>query len=170
MVIWLIGLSGTGKTVLGQEVVATANKNYKNTIFIDGDEIREAFGNDLSYSMKDRLINAQRICQLGKFLDDQGMNVVCSILSLFPDTRQWNRENIKNYYEVYVDTPIDILIKRDSKGIYNKYLNNKITNVAGMDIHFPIPDQADLVIDNVNSKEHLLSHAKQIAKKIILQQ
>jgi cytidine diphosphoramidate kinase len=170
MVIWLIGLSGTGKTVLGQEVVATANKNYKNTIFIDGDEIREAFGNDLSYSMKDRLINAQRICQLGKFLDDQGMNVVCSILSLFPDTRQWNRENIKNYYEVYVDTPIDILIKRDSKGIYNKYLNNKITNVAGMDIEFPIPDQADLVIDNVNSKEHLLSHAKQIAKKIILQQ
>ena len=170
MVIWLIGLSGTGKTVLGQEVVATANKNYKNTIFIDGDEIREAFGNDLSYSMKDRLINAQRICQLGKFLDDQGMNVVCSILSLFPDTRQWNRENIKNYYEGYVDTPIDILIKRDSKGIYNKYLNNKITNVAGMDIEFPIPDQADLVIDNVNSKEHLLSHAKQIAKKIILQQ
>jgi adenylylsulfate kinase len=117
--------------------------------------------------MADRLLNAQRICQLGKFLDEQGVNVVCAILSIFPETREWNRKNIKKYYEVYIDTPIDILMERDSKGIYGKYKRGEITEVVGMDIKFPIPEKADLVIENSNSKEDLLSHAKSIVTKLL---
>ena len=114
MVVWLIGLSGSGKTTLAKKIIEGANRDTRNTILLDGDVIREIFGNDLGYSMNDRLLNAQRICQLGKFLDQQGLNVVCAILSLFPETREWNRENIENYYEVFIDTPIDILVDRDS--------------------------------------------------------
>ena len=166
MVIWLIGLSGSGKTTLANEVVAEANKNVQNTILFDGDVVREILGNDLGYSMEDRLINAQRICRLGKFLNDQGINVVCAILSIFPETRQWNRENIKDYYEVFIDTPIDELVNRDYKGIYSKYEKAEITNVVGMDIDFPIPRQSDLVIKNNKSEKHLLSYAKQIAENL----
>ena len=167
MVVWLIGLSGTGKTTLAQEVVANANIKSNNTVLLDGDVIREIFGNDLGYSMEDRLLNAQRICQLGKFLDNQGMNVVCAILSIFPETREWNRKYIENYYEVYIETPIEILIDRDSKGIYEKYRRGEISEVVGMDIEFPVPDKADLVIKNINSKEELLSFAKPIVKRVL---
>ena len=114
--------------------------------------------------MEDRLVNAKRICKLGKFLDEQGLNVVCAILSIFPETREWNRKNIKNYYEVFIDTPLDMLVDRDSKGIYGKYKKGEISDVAGMDIEFHKPDKADLVIDNSKSVEELLHNTEQIVK------
>jgi len=166
MVIWLIGLSGAGKTTLANKVVSDANKEGINTILIDGDVIREVFGNDLGYSMEDRLLNAQRICQLGKFLDHQGFHVICSILSIFPETREWNRENVDKYYEVYIDTPIDSLVSRDPKGIYGKFNRGELSDVAGMDIHFPVPSHADLVIDNSGSKAELLNYSAQIVEVI----
>jgi len=166
MVIWIIGLSGSGKTTLANEIVANTNIESKNTILLDGDLIREIFGNDLGYSMEDRLLNAHRICQLGKFLDDQGINVVCSILSIFPETREWNRKNVGDYYEVFIDVPIEMLVERDSKGIYGKYNRGEISEVVGMDINFPIPDKVDLVIKNIKSKSDLLSYAKYIVKKL----
>ena len=169
MVVWLIGLSGSGKTTLANEVVAQANKTTQSTVLLDGDMVREVFGNDLGYSKKDRLINAQRICQLGKFLDGQGVNVVCAILSIFPETRQWNRDNIEDYYEVFIDTPIETLIDRDSKEIYSRYKKGEITDVAGMDIEFPIPKQPNLTIKNNKSRKNLLSYAKQISEKICQQ-
>ena len=167
MVVWLIGLSGSGKTTLAKKIVKEANKGIKNTILIDGDIIRETFGNDLGYSLNDRLLNAQRICQLGKFLDDQGINVVCAILSIFPETREWNRTNVKNYYEVFIDSPISSLVERDSKGIYGQYMRGEIVNVAGMDLNFPKPEKADMIIDNSKSKVDLLNHSDKIINKIL---
>ena len=167
MVIWLIGLSGAGKSTLAKEIVARANRESNRTVLLDGDVIREIFGNDLGYSMEDRLKNAQRICQLGKFLDSQGFNVVTAILSLFPKSREWNRENIENYYEVFIDSPIENLIERDSKGLYAKYKRGEISEVAGMDIDFPKPEKADLVIKNISSKESLLNYAEPIIEKLL---
>lgn len=166
MVVWIVGLSGAGKTTLANKIVAHIRRAHCNVVLIDGDMLREVFGNDLGHTMEDRLINARRICQLGKLLDDQGINVVCAILSLFPETRLWNREHLKNYYEVFIDTPIQDLIQRDTKGIYRRYNRGEIRNVAGMDIEFPRPDNADLIISNISSKEALLGYAKTIAKKI----
>ena len=167
MVVWLIGLSGSGKSTLANEIVAGANRESNRTVLLDGDVIREIFGNDLGYSMEDRLKNAQRICQLGKFLDSQGFNVVTAILSLFPESREWNRNNIENYYEVFIDTPIENLIERDSKGLYAKFNRGEISEVAGMDIDFPKPTKADLVINNSRSEEELLSYAKPIIEKLL---
>lgn len=167
MVVWIIGLSGAGKTTLANEVIAHVRHVQHNVVLIDGDMIREVFGNDLGHTMEDRRTNALRICQLGKLLDDQGINVVCAILSLFPETRSWNREYLKSYYEVFIDTPMQDLVQRDSKGIYRRFNSGKIHDVAGMDIEFPRPDNADLIINNINSKEALLGYAKTIAEKII---
>lgn len=166
MIIWIIGLSGSGKTTLANEVIDRVRIEKSNIVLIDGDMIREIFGNDLGYSMDDRRKNANRICQLGKFLNQQGVNVVCAILSLFPESRAWNRKNIDNYYEVFIDTPISILINRDSKGLYSQFNNGKISNVAGMDIKFPRPDSADLIINNNKSKNNLLSFSDLIVDKI----
>jgi adenylyl-sulfate kinase len=167
MVIWLIGLSGAGKSTLANEIVKGANRESNNTILLDGDVIREIFGDDLGYSMVDRLKNAKRICQLGKFLDSQGFNVVTAILSLFPESREWNRKNIKNYYEVFIDTPIESLVERDSKGLYSKFNKGEISEVAGMDINFTKPEKADLVIKNNSSNEVLLNYAEPIIEKLL---
>ncbi len=167
MVVWIIGLSGAGKTTLASEVVARVRCEQKNVVLIDGDVVREVFGNDLGHTMKDRRTNAQRICQLGKLLDDQGIHVVCAILSLFPETRKWNRENLKNYYEVFIDSPLQHLVQRDSKGIYRRFNEGEIRDVAGMDIEFPRPDNADLIINNIHSKEVLLSFTQPIVDKIL---
>ena len=64
------------QTTLAQKIVDDAREEGVNTILIDGDVIRDVFGNDLGYSEKDRLQNAQRVCRLGKFLDQQGFHVV----------------------------------------------------------------------------------------------
>lgn len=167
MVVWIIGLSGAGKTTLANEVVAHVRREQHNVVLIDGDMVREVFGNDLGYSMADRLQNARRICQLGKLLDDQGVNVVCAILSLFPESRSWNRQHLKNYYEVFIDAPIQDLVKRDSKGIYSKFQSGEIRDVAGMDIEFPRPENADLIIKNTSTKDELLGFAKSIAERIL---
>lgn len=162
MVVWIIGLSGSGKTTLAEKIIKDANEIGLKPVLIDGDSVRDIFNNDLGYSMEDRLKNAYRICNLGKFLSDQGFCVVCSILSIFPDTRDWNRKNIKNYYEVFIDTPIEILIERDPKKLYKKYKSGEIKNVVGMDIDFPAPINADLKIINDGSREKLLDNSKKI--------
>lgn len=167
MVVWIIGLSGAGKTTLANEVVARVRQQHNNIVLIDGDVVREVFGNDLGYSMEDRLTNARRICQLGKLLDDQGIHVVCAILSLFPETRDWNRANLKNYFEVFIDTPMQDLTQRDSKGIYSRFQRGEIREVAGMDIEFPRPEHADLIINNINSRDELLGYAKPIVDRIL---
>lgn len=159
MVIWIIGLSGAGKTTLAKEVVAKTSKHKSNVVILDGDLIRDVFDNDLGHTLDDRLINAKRINRLCKMLENQGIHVVCSILSLFPESRLWNRENIKNYFEVYIETPIDQLRKRDYKGLYRKFSEGKIKNVAGMDIEFIPPNSADLIIKNNGSIDNLLTHA-----------
>lgn len=166
MVVWIIGLSGAGKTTLANEVVAQVRRVQRNVVLIDGDMIREIFANDLGHTMEDRLTNARRICQLGKLLDDQGINVVCAILSLFPESRSWNSENLKNYYEIFIDTPMKDLVQRDYKGLYRRYNNGEIRDVAGMDIEFPRPENANLTINNISSKAALLGFAKSIAEKI----
>lgn len=167
MVVWIIGLSGAGKTTLAIDVIAQVRSVRPNVVLIDGDAVREVFGNDLGHTMEDRRTNARRICRLGKLLDEQGIHVVCAILSLFPETREWNRANLENYYEVFIDTPMQDLVQRDSKGIYRRFSNGEICDVAGMDIEFLRPDNADLIIDNVKSKEALLGFAGIIANKII---
>ena len=163
MVIWIIGLSGAGKTTLAKEVVAKICGSKTNVVLIDGDMIREVFGNDLGHTLEDRRQNADRICRLCKFFDEQGIHVVCAILSLFPESRLWNRENINNYYEVYIETPIEQLQKRDYKGLYRKFSEGKIKDVAGMDIEFIPPDSPDLIIKNNGSLDNLLTHANFLA-------
>lgn len=167
MIVWVIGLSGAGKSTLANEIVTSVQAQGGNIVLLDGDMVRDVFENDLGYSMGDRLINAKRICQLGKLLDDQGINVVCAILSLFPETRDWNRKNLKQYYEVFIETPIQDLIERDSKGVYGKYNKGEICDVAGMDLEFPVPQTPDLIINNCRSKEKLLSFSEPIVKLIL---
>ena len=166
MVIWIIGLSGAGKTTLAEEVVKILRKRGKSLVLLDGDSVRELFGNDLGHDSQGRYANAERICRMCKFLDEQSIDVVCAILSIFPESRNWCRNNLSDYYEIFIDSPIDLLMQRDSKGLYGRYQRGEIHDVAGLDLHFPRPENPDVIISNVGSKQTLLNHAMEIADKI----
>lgn len=172
MVIWLIGLSGSGKTTLGREIFHQWKSSAPNTVHVDGDEVRRIFRQDTQpadYSLDGRRTNAERIMELCAWLDGQDINVVCSILSIFPDLQARNRERLRRYFEVYLNPPIQTLLERDTKGLYQKALAGEIKNVVGVDITFPAPLTADMEIDTGQSADiaELARHILKQAQKSI---
>lgn len=148
MVIWIIGLSGTGKTTLATQVVQRIRRQNGNAVLLDGDLIRTLFGNDVDHTIEGRRRNAERLSALSKFLADQGIHVVAAVLSIFPEWRRWNRENITDYTEVYIKASMETLHRRDIKNLYKRAAKGELVNVVGVDIPFPEPVNPDLVIEN----------------------
>jgi len=141
-VFWITGLSGAGKTTIGY-FLYTKLKTQKNPIvFLDGDELRKIFGNDLGYSKEDRLKSAIRNSRLCKLLSDQGIDVICCTISMFDAIREWNRKNIKNYFEIYLDVSLETL--KDRKNIYRENNND----IVGINVLAEIPKNPDIVLDN----------------------
>ena len=148
MIIWLIGMSGAGKTTIASRLVDILRKDHNNLVFLDGDILRDVWGENVGHSIEGRQINAHRISHLCRMLDQQGMHTVAAVLSIFPDWQKWNRDNFSQYFEVFVDVPMDVLEKRDQKGLYSKANSGELINVVGKDITFPRPTNPDLVLTN----------------------
>jgi cytidine diphosphoramidate kinase len=148
MVIWVTGVSGSGKTTIANKVYKTIKFKNKNTVYLDGDEFRSIFNNDLGYELEDRDINAVRMTRLCQFLSEQKINIVCGANLTSQYYRDWCRENIKNYFEVHIEVPLNVLIDRDIKNLYRKAIAGDIANVVGVDIPFKQPKNADMIIDN----------------------
>lgn len=152
MVIWLVGLSGAGKTTIGREVYSLIHKEFPNTVFVDGDEVREIFSHDShdAYTIAGRRLNSERISALCRWLDHQGINVVCSMLSIFEDHRQANRAAFSRYFEVYLDVHMDDLMARDYKNLYREAKAGLRQNVVGFDIPFVPPTNPDWIVKSGN--------------------
>lgn len=144
MVVWITGLSGSGKTTIGKNIYEYLKQNDNNTVFLDGDIIRKALNNNYGYSLSDRLKGAKQVSGLCKMLDDEGINVVCSTMSLFYEIQESNRKDIGTYIEVFLDVDIEILKQRDSKSLYSKTTEN----VVGIDLSYDIPKSPELYLDN----------------------
>jgi adenylylsulfate kinase len=162
MIMWLIGLSGAGKSTLAEQITAEARQRVPNIALLDGDVMRSVWGNDLGHSLTDRRTNADRLCRLGAYLETQNIHAVCAVLSLFEESRQWNRDNLKNYYEVYIKAPLDDLVRRDVKGLYGQALKKEI-ELPGVTMHFPEPARPDEIIENNRSLDNFLHHGQRLA-------
>jgi len=163
MVIWILGLSGAGKSFLSLKLRDELKSDYGEFLILDGDVIRKVFDNDLGFTIKDRNINASRISKLASFLSHNNVNVIVPVLSLFPDWLKWNRENIRQYYEIFIDVPLSKLKEKNNKNIYLKNgIENK--NVVGVDIEFIQPKNFDLKLINNFDKNSLQKNIKLIKK------
>ena len=166
MVVWITGISASGKSTLGKFFFKKLKKENKNTIFFDGDEFRKIFHNDIKYTLKDRDINAIRLTSLVKYVSDQKTNIIISANITSQKFRDWCKKNVKNYFEVFINTPMEILKKRDYKKLYKNALSGKIKNVVGIDIKFIKPKNPDLIIDNLGTKRDLYLKYNKIMKEI----
>lgn len=165
MLVWITGLSGSGKTTIGKEVYKKLKEKYLNTVFLDGDSFREVLGNDLGHSPKDRFENAKRIHRMCKFLVSQNINVVCATMSLYKEVHDLNRAEMKNYFEIFVECDIEELIRRDQKGLYSKALRQERDDVVGVNLPYDKPKDCELVIDN-STKSDLLIKVEKILNLI----
>ncbi len=154
---WITGLSGAGKTTIGNRLYYKMKSTRSNTIILDGDILRKITGNDLGYSKEDRLERAYRYNALCKLLTDQGINVIICTIAMFDEVREWNRKNIENYIEVFLDVELEVLIKRNRKGLYSK----KGGSIVGVDIEAEYPKTPDIVIKN-NGRESLEKDVQRI--------
>ncbi len=160
-------MASAGKTTIGRHVYQAWKKSHPNTVIVDGDEIRTLFGydsEDENYTLDGRKMVAERICDLCAWLDRQEINVVCCTISLFGELHQRNRETFSGYFEVFVDVPMEILRRRDSKNIYAGAERGEMANVIGVDLPFTPPASPDMVLDNRPDRRNFEPLAQEILR------
>ena len=160
-VLWITGLSGSGKSTLSHELIAHTSP-FK-WIHLDGDELRLIFLSENKYDKSSRLNLATKYSRLASLISSQGFNVIVSTISLFQEIHEWNRENIENYFEVYIDANIEDLKKRNAKDIYSL---SHATNVTGIDIGYDEPIKSHYVIKQNFDRNSLNHHTKMIVSQI----
>lgn len=165
--IWITGLAGSGKTTIGKQVFNSLKKVNSNTVFVDGDNYREIFGQS-GYSRTERINVAKNIIKLCQFLVEQDIYVVCCTISLFEEIHQLNKKVFgEKIFQVYVKCDFQELLNRDQKQLYSKAISGEIKNVVGVDIEFDSPSNPNIVLNNTE-KELLNLNIKTIINKIIL--
>ncbi|PYO38968.1 MAG: adenylyl-sulfate kinase [Gemmatimonadetes bacterium] len=154
-VVWITGLSGTGKSTLGRAVAAAMRTKGRQVALLDGDELRAVIAGKVGHTEEERRELAFRYGSICRFLSSEGVDVVCATMSLFHACQEWNRKNIPGYIEVYLKVSLPKLVVRDPKGLYGRALRGEISNVAGVDLSYEEPLAPDLMIDNDIDREEM---------------
>jgi adenylylsulfate kinase len=147
-VIWLTGLSGSGKTTISDALLAILkNKGYlvQN---LDGDVLRKGLNSDLGFDMASRSENIRRAAEVAKILIDSGVNCLCSFITPTKLIRQKVKDIIgsENLIEIFINAPLEVCEKRDVKGLYQKARQGIIREFTGISSPFEIPENADIEI------------------------
>lgn len=172
LLIWFTGLSGSGKSTLAVQLEAVLHSKGYKTYLLDGDNIRAGINKDLSFTDADRIENIRRIGEVANLMLDSGMVVLSAFISPFQADRDQVRKIVgaESYFEVFVDTPLEVCEQRDVKGLYKKARAGEIKNFTGIDSAYEIPASPDIIIQthilSVNDSLDLLFSA--VEKKIAL--
>lgn len=145
-VLWLTGLSASGKTTLAKALKEELNKYHNKVHHLDGDEVRDASPVKLGFSKEDRDKNIDLAIELTKKYLDKGYVVIASFISPYKHHRQWGRERLDNYLEVFINCPLKICEERDPKGMYKKAHAGEIALFTGITDPYEHPENPDIHI------------------------
>ncbi len=156
-VIWMTGLSGSGKSTIAQSL---EKKLFNNDFFVqvlDGDNIRSGINNNLGFSPEDRKENIRRISEVAKLYLNTGIITICSFISPTKEIRAFAKSIIgeKDFLEIFINAPLEVCEDRDVKGLYKKARNGEIKNFTGIDAPYESPEYPNLEIntDKLDIKE-----------------
>jgi adenylylsulfate kinase len=149
IVVWLYGLSGSGKSTIANEVERVLHGDGRMTVILDGDNLRTGLNSNLGFTDDDRTENVRRVAETAKLLAGQGIIVFVSVITPLRRHRAAAREIVgaSDFHEVYVKADFDTCAERDPKGLYAKAKEGKIGQFTGKDSGFEEPENAELVLD-----------------------
>jgi adenylylsulfate kinase len=148
VVLWLYGLSGSGKSTIANEVERVLHGEGRMTVILDGDNLRTGLNSNLGFSDEDRTENVRRVAETAKLLAGQGIIVLVSVITPLRRHRAAAREIIgPDFHEIYVKADFDTCAERDPKGLYAKAKEGKIGQFTGKDSGFEEPEDPALLLD-----------------------
>ena len=149
IMIWLTGLSGSGKRTIAIALEREVHKRGVLCKLLDGDNIRSGINSNLGFSEEDRKENVRRIAEVSKLFIDTGIVTLAAFISPTTEIRDLAEEIIgsDDFIEVYVSTPLAVCEVRDVKGLYAKAREGKVKNFTGISSPFEAPTHADISID-----------------------
>ncbi len=169
LLIWFVGLSGSGKSTIASALEERLFADGINTYILDGDNIRYGLNKDLDFSNESRVENIRRISEVAKLFVDAGTVVLTAFITPFSEERKKIKSMIgSDYFEVFVSCPLEECEKRDVKGLYAKARRGEIKNFTGIDSPFEEPTSADIVVEShkISVQEAVESIYKLIKNKI----
>jgi bifunctional enzyme CysN/CysC len=148
-VIWLTGLSGSGKSTIANELEKQLFANGLHSYVLDGDNLRHGINKDLGFTKADRAENVRRVAHIAQLMSDAGLIVIVALVSPFSTDRDSARALFEpgKFIEVWVKTPTEVCIERDPKGLYKKAASGDIPNMTGIGQEYEAPENAELVLD-----------------------
>ncbi|UOA16520.1 sulfate adenylyltransferase subunit CysN [Sulfitobacter dubius] len=148
-VLWLTGLSGSGKSTIANMVEKQLARMNRHTFLLDGDNVRHGLNKDLGFTEADRVENIRRIGEVAKLMTDAGLIVITAFISPFRSERDMVRSIMQpgEFIEVFVDTPLEVAEQRDVKGLYAKARAGELKNFTGIDSPYEHPEAPELRID-----------------------
>lgn len=147
-VIWLTGVSGSGKSTIANALEKELYSQGIRTFILDGDNIRHGLNKDLGFTNADRIENIRRIGEVARLLVDAGIVTITSFISPFREERQMARDLFDKgeFVEIFVDTSLEEAENRDPKGLYKKARKGEIPNLTGIDSPYEVPENPDIIV------------------------
>lgn len=151
IVIWITGLSGSGKTTIAKDLELELHKRGYLTKLLDGDNVRTGINNNLGFSEEDRTENIRRIAEVSKLFMKGGVILINCFISPTKEIRDQARNIVgsEDFFEIYVNTPLEVCEQRDIKGLYAKARAGLIKNFTGIDSPYEEPKNAHVEIKTV---------------------
>jgi adenylyl-sulfate kinase len=145
--IWFTGLSGAGKSTLSEIIEKRLRDRGRNVEVLDGDIVRTHLSKGLGFSREDRDTNIKRIAFVCGLLTRNGVVCISAAIAPYHEAREWARNEIGNFVEIYVKCPIEVCRQRDVKGLYKLVDEGKLKGFTGVDDPYEEPENPELVVE-----------------------